>query len=262
MLLHEYIYLLQFQEYYCLALRAEHDIWELNATTWALLSSRTKDFWKSPRGTVIRIEVLVVLAAIMLIFLTIFGSWRQKRSWFIQNSVLGGYTLSSSLVTYLLGSMQSSAVKSSLYPIWALSLYILFGCADSITAYNLDDNKQRRRQLYQLFMYNIYVVLLAVSLSSAVGTIPALCLALIAEIKFINRISASDLESVSWNLNKMVADYMYRQEHTKSGAAYHPVSMKGYHYLVDWPLDNSELVADTLCARVDNAQAIDIEMIR
>jgi len=38
--------------------------------------------------------------------------------------------------------------------------------------------------------------------------------------------------SVSWNLNKMVADYMY-QEHSKSGPVYDPASMKGYHYLVD-----------------------------
>ena len=37
---------------------------------------------------------------------------------------------------------------------------------------------------------------------------------------------------------------MYR-EHTKSGSSYDPTSMKGYHYLVDWPLHKSTLDAWT-----------------
>jgi hypothetical protein len=89
------------------------------------LSNRTKDFLKSPRGTFIRIEGLVVLAAAMLIFLAISGSWRRKRRCLlIRYAVMGAYTVSSSLVTYLLGSMQSvfREVKSSMYPIWAVRL--------------------------------------------------------------------------------------------------------------------------------------------
>jgi len=130
--------------------------------------------------------------------------------------------------------MQSSVVKSSMYPIWAVSLYTLIGCADSITAYSLDDNKELSRQLYQLVLNTAYVLFLicTVSVSSNNGYIPAAWLILIAEIKFFHRLFASLVASVSWNLNKMVADYMY-QEHSKSGPAYDPASMKGYHYLVD-----------------------------
>jgi len=86
---------------YCFALRSELDIGGINATL-ALWSNRTRDFWKSPRVTFIRIEGLVVAAAIMVLFLAIFGSWRWKRrSLFIQKGVLGAYILSSSLVTYI-----------------------------------------------------------------------------------------------------------------------------------------------------------------
>jgi hypothetical protein len=159
--------------------------------------------------------------------------------------------------------MQSSQVKSSMYPIWAVTLYILIGCADSITAYSLDDNEQFYRQLYQLVMYNIYALLLILAVSSNWGYIPVAFLVAIAENKFVHRLYASRLASASWNLNKMVADYMY-QEHTKSGPAYDPASMKGYHYLVDWPLSDSELAAGTSYAtelKADSGQVIDIEKV-
>ena len=61
--------------------------------------------------------------------------------------------------------MQSSVVKSSMYPIWAISLYILIGCADSITAYSLDDNKELSRQLYQLVLNTAYVLFLICTVS-------------------------------------------------------------------------------------------------
>ena len=54
------------------------------------------------------------------------------------------------------------------------------------------------------------------------------------------------------------------QEHSKSGPAYDPASMKGYHYLVDWPLrSDSELDAGILCASdlKADAQVIHIEKV-
>jgi len=148
-------------------LRSELDIRGINATL-ALWSNRTRDFWKSPRVTFIRIEGLVVAAAIMVLFLAIFGSWRRKRrSLFIQKGVLGAYILSSSLVTYIPTWFDAvfRVVKSSMYPIWAVSLYTLIGCADSITAYSLDDNKELSRQLYQLVLNTAYVLFLICTVS-------------------------------------------------------------------------------------------------
>ncbi|XP_062188142.1 uncharacterized protein LOC133891445 isoform X2 [Phragmites australis] len=188
-----------------------------------------------------------------------FGSRRRRsRNLLIQYGVLGAYTLSSSLVPHALGSMQSSAVKSSMYPIWATSLYLLIGCADSITAYSLDDNNHFTRQQFLYLLYNTYLGLITRSDITLISY-----LLLVAPHKFLQRIWAYNLASTSWNLNKMVADYMY-QEHTKSGSSYDPTSMKGYHYLVDWPLRESKLEAGMLYAtesRADGAQVIDIERI-
>ncbi|EAZ38490.1 hypothetical protein OsJ_22878 [Oryza sativa Japonica Group] len=163
---------------------------------------------KSPRGTVIRIEVLVVLAACMLIFLAVFGFLRRRcTNPLFQTAVMGSYVLSSSLVTYTLGSMQSSAAKSGMYPIWALSLFILSG------------------------------------------------------------IIASQLASVSWNLNKMVADYMHEEHANHPIREYDAGSMKGYRYLVYWRLDKTSKIeaATSYAARVtttdDDAQIICIDDI-
>lgn len=260
------IYSLQVDDY-CFALRSELDTSGINST-WALWSNHTKGFWKSPRGTVIRIEVLVVLAAIMLLFLIIFGSWRRKRrSSFIQNGVLGAYTLSSSVVTYLLGSMQSSVVKSSMYPIWAISLYIIFGCADSITAYSIDDNNQTTRLIYQTLLYYAYALLITLSgfsKNNGAAFLLVLLMVIIGTMKFTHRMEAHRLARASWNLNKVVADYMY-QEHNKSGPSYDAVSMKGYHYLVEWPLGDSELESGgTLYATkltADSVQVVDMDKV-
>ncbi|CAO2149758.1 unnamed protein product [Urochloa humidicola] len=52
-------------------------------------------------------------------------------------------------------------------------------------------------------------------------------------------------------------------EHTKSGPSYNPVSMRGYHYLVDWSVSESTLGKKTSYATelTEAAQVIDIERI-
>lgn len=60
--------------------------------------------------------------------------------------------------------MQSSAAKSGMYPIWALSLFILSGCADSVTAYSLEDNNQIQRQTYNACLYHAYVLLISATI--------------------------------------------------------------------------------------------------
>ncbi|CAO2168443.1 unnamed protein product [Urochloa humidicola] len=226
------------------------------------LSQDVMDWWHSPRGTVIHIEVLVAVAATVLLFLATFGSQRRRsRNFFIQKGVLGAYSLSSSLVSYTLGSMQSSPTKSNLYSIWAISLYALSSCSDSITACSIDDHNKYRGQTYRHYLNNVYVVMIIGS--AGLDIFPVIYLCNVASHKFIHRLLVAKLATVSWNLNKMVADYMYK-EHIKSGSSYNPVSMQGYHYLVDWPLHKSTLDASTSYATLLTAnasQVIDIERI-
>ncbi|VAH42533.1 unnamed protein product [Triticum turgidum subsp. durum] len=209
---------------------------------------------------VIRIDTLVLLNAFAYVFLATFGPQRRRsKNWFIQKGTLVANTLSFLLGTYTLGSMQSSKVKSGMYPVWAATLFILHVCTN--TAYSLDDNKHVTRVLYRLVFYNVYGGLLLMTAIGNGSSAPlVIILYAVGQYKFKYIQAPCVLASCSWNLNKMVADYMY-DEHTKG--EFVPTTMKGCHYLVDWPLDNSKLGAPSYASRFtsDGNEVIDIEKI-
>ncbi|KAF7069556.1 hypothetical protein CFC21_075177 [Triticum aestivum] len=226
--------------------------WNTTLTNW---SHDAKDFWKNPRVKIIRIEVLVSLVAGVLLFLAIFGSRRRRsKNGFLQKGLLVAYTLSFSLTTYIIGSMQSSDLKGEMYGIWAISLLMLHCCTDSITNYSLEDIRQRTRLEYQAFAYLIYssLLLATVIMDSGTKTLPNIYFFLtmipaIAFARYIHRLAVSCLAGYSWNLNKTVADYMYDQQ---NGSVSDPPTMEGCHYLVDWPLSKSKFDAPTYATQL------------
>jgi fluoride ion exporter CrcB/FEX len=246
---------------YCKVLKREI---HLSNETITAFSSHAKGLWKSPRGTLIRIEFLVVLATLFFLILNGFGRYRRRsRNFFIQKGVLGAFTLSSSLMTYTLGSMQSSSVKSSMYSIWAISLFLLHGCTDSITAHTLRDNTEIRKLMFQAILYNLYGGFLIIS--GPIGILWKFVLFyylyVLSIFKFAQRLFAYGLATGSCNIYKTVSDYMY-QEH-KMGGLFDPATMEGCHYLVDWPMGKSKLDNET-CAReitADQSEVIDLEKI-
>uniref|UniRef100_A0ACD5TH17 Uncharacterized protein n=1 Tax=Avena sativa TaxID=4498 RepID=A0ACD5TH17_AVESA len=214
----------------------------------------------SPR---VHMEVLVLLTPVVYLFVATLGSQRRRcTNWFIQKGLLVAHTLSFPLGAYTLGSMQShSTVKSSMYPLWAISLFILHACAD--TSYRLDDIKQVTRSQYRYLLYgaNLYFLLTNFSAPEASSVyFLVFTLYLIACHKLGLVQEPCVLSSSSWNLNKMVADYMY-SEHTRG--KFVPATMEGCHYLVDWPLNKSKLDAPSYAAQLTGHvdQVIDIEKI-
>lgn len=72
------------------------------------------------------------------------------------------------------------------------------------------------------------------------------------------------MAKASWNMNKIIADCM-EKEH-KDGTPYNPCKMDGYHYLVDWPLQDTKLQEDGISYEVplltkDATEIIDIEKV-
>ncbi|KAF7006275.1 hypothetical protein CFC21_021328 [Triticum aestivum] len=249
---------------YCDMLKSEIHLTNVSVTA---LSSVTKDFWKSTRGMVIRIEILVVLAALMFLVLGTFGRYRRRsRNCFIQKSVFGAFSLSSSLVTYTIGSMQSSPVKGSMYSLWAIALFLLHGCTDSITAHSLSDNTQITKQWYQVVLYYLYGLFLLISgmneTEPRAWENPLVIILLgLSLYQFMHRLAAYHLATRSWKLNKIVADYMH-EEH-EMGGEIDPVTMEGCHYLVDWPLGKSKMNNETYATKItaDSNEIIDIKKI-
>lgn len=207
----------------------------------------TNDMWKSHRGTVIRIEALALLAIALSFFLIALCSFRRRSNhWFVQKGVLATNVLSLSLSTYSIGLMQSSSVKSEVYPIWAVSMLTLFGCIDSITTYGHDYMGQLWKILYQLCLYSGYVLLISISvISSDVGYIAIGILSAITFIKSFHRSLALMLPSLQRDMIKMIAEVMAAEVISYSTKTDHLDQLNcpdliGYHYVVHWPLDKSK----------------------
>jgi hypothetical protein len=85
---------------------------------------------KPYRGTVLRIQALAMVAIVLSFILVVYGSCRRwSNRWIIQKGFLAAQVVSLSLGTYSIGLMQSSSVKSEMYPVWAVALLTLFAYA-------------------------------------------------------------------------------------------------------------------------------------
>ncbi|CAN6222126.1 unnamed protein product [Urochloa humidicola] len=149
------------------------------------LHYQLSDLWRSPRGTVLRIEALALVAITLSFFLAAFGSCRRwSNRWIIQKGFLAAQVLSLSLGTYSIGLMQSSSVKSEMYPIWAVSLFTLFGCVDPVITYiGLDYKGPLLKMIFQLCLYCGYVLLMTVSTNF--GGVGKLAIGMLSAITFI-----------------------------------------------------------------------------
>ncbi|XP_034569268.1 uncharacterized protein [Setaria viridis] len=162
----------------------------LGNTTSVTSMHHLRELWNSPRGTVLRIQALAVVAILITFFLAAFGSCRRwSNRWIVQKGFFAAHVLSLSLGTYSIGLMQSSSVKSEMYPIWTVSLFTLFGCIDPVTAYNgLDYKGPLSKVVFGIFLNCGYVLLMSIStISSVVGNTAIGGLAAITFIKGFHR---------------------------------------------------------------------------
>ncbi|CAO2200969.1 unnamed protein product [Urochloa humidicola] len=202
------------------------------ATSVTTLSHHLSDMWNSPRGTVVQIEALALLAIALSFFLAAFGSFRRRSSHsFIQKGIPGEYSI---------GLMQSSSVKSEVYPFLAVSMLTLFGCIDSATA------SSGRCSMYQLFLYCGYVLLISIlTISSDIGYIAVGMLSAITFIKGFHRSLVLMMPSMQRNIIKTIAQVMapevvgHSTRTDDSNQQSCPDELIGHNYVVHWPLDKS-----------------------
>ncbi|KAL6606402.1 hypothetical protein ACP70R_042055 [Stipagrostis hirtigluma subsp. patula] len=165
----------------------KHQLGNMSSTT---LLHQLRDLWKSPRRLVLRIEALAILAIVITFLLAAFGSCRRwSNRWIVQKGFLAANVLSLSLGTYSIGLMQSSSVKSEMYPIWTMSLFALFGCVDSVTTYcGVDYKSPLLKMVFQLCLYFGYVLLMSFStISSDIGKIAISVMSAITFFKSFHR---------------------------------------------------------------------------
>ncbi|XP_044329310.1 uncharacterized protein [Triticum aestivum] len=183
-----------------------------NTAPTTLLHYQLSDMWRSPRGTVLRIEGLALVAIACSFFLAAFGSCRRwSNRWIIQKGFLVAQVLSLSLGTYSIGLMQSSSVKSEMYPIWAVSLFTLLGCVDPVTTYiGLEYKGPLFKMTFQLCLYCGYVLLMSVStISRGVGK---LAIDVLSAITFIKGIHMSLALVQPSRTRDQLAEFVYSRE--------------------------------------------------
>ncbi|KAK3434039.1 hypothetical protein EUGRSUZ_D01492 [Eucalyptus grandis] len=87
---------------------------------------------RTPKANLAKVEFLACLTALLLMFLTIFGSSRRRHNHQKLRVLLwAAYTFSSYLIVYTLGLMTEASFQNDLLPVWAIFLMIFFGSSDS-----------------------------------------------------------------------------------------------------------------------------------
>uniref|UniRef100_A0ACD5VAS6 Uncharacterized protein n=1 Tax=Avena sativa TaxID=4498 RepID=A0ACD5VAS6_AVESA len=145
--------------------------------------------------------------------------------------------------------MVSSPAKNGLYFVWAVILFWAAGCTNSITAYDIEDNKQWKRYLFELLQYIVYLCVTErlliphktsfSNLLEAEGKTQPIDLAmgtLFALLLFTNMVKAFAGWMVTRSSpSKLVADYVSDQVDERGAEdSFDPIRMKGYKYLVRW----------------------------
>ncbi|XP_058071021.1 uncharacterized protein LOC131220066 [Magnolia sinica] len=191
----------------------------------------------NPYSRLLRIEVLVSLNTVLLVFLFFFGSSRRRwKSTILRTCIWTAYTLSHSIVPYTVGLMQSAPFRNDLFAIWAVFLLYSFGSVDSISAYNLEDNQQVKKYAFEGLVQVVLITYLMVTYISGMPVEWELwCFWSIGVTKIFERwcafLSAS---RSSWLLRKtrLVADVMIYEHELSSPGKADPTVMRGYNYLV------------------------------
>ncbi|EXC35319.1 hypothetical protein L484_026643 [Morus notabilis] len=198
---------------------------------------------ESYRTKLIRIEAYVGVTSILLVFLVLFGSFRRRsRSSAVKYLTWIAYFLSTKLITYTLGQMQSTTFYDEMFAVWAVFMGVVLSNSDAISAYSLEDNEHRKRYNLEMLVQSFWVgYLIGECINSTELMIQLYIVWFLSLGRAGERIEA--LMSASKDglaeHSKLVSDYMW-DEHalSKDDHAVDPVSMKGYNYLVTGENEN------------------------
>ncbi|CAN6165610.1 unnamed protein product [Urochloa humidicola] len=193
---------------------------------------------------------MVTAAALELFQLTFISFRRHSRSPFLHSALWCSHTLLPALTAYALGLMEASpANAAALYPIWALSLFLVAGGANAATAHDISDNGRWLRRLFiYLQCYFFFTMLCRHLLSSSTGggaavAVPFALLATASASSHALGVRAS-YAAGDPSPSKAVADHMKKNDHAAAAA------MSGGKYLVRWP-----------CHRVSSSGGYRCEML-
>jgi hypothetical protein len=157
--------------------------------------------------------------------------------------------------------MQSSSVKSEMYPIWTVSLFTIFGCIDPVTSYNgLDYKGPLSKVVYGICLHCRYVLLMSISaISSIVGNTAIGVLAAVTFIKGFHRSLALVQQSRMRNMVEHLDDRYHFGETLALRYDYStdPTSIQNvprFEFIVDFPTGTG--TADSYYVRLSDVNEL------
>ncbi|WOL04866.1 hypothetical protein Cni_G13588 [Canna indica] len=160
---------------------------------------------------------------------------RRSSSIFIKIPIAAAYVLPYSLVSYILGLMQSSSYEDELFVVWAFCLVHVLGTADSVSALTIQDSNNWKNYDIQLFLPYFWFGYLWGTYKGSTFQHATLVLWIFSILTTGFRITSLQWSSESDGLKKrtkVVADYMNYEDNFRNGGEIDPIHMRGYCYLV------------------------------
>ncbi|XP_062179492.1 uncharacterized protein LOC133884147 [Phragmites australis] len=186
------------------------------------------------QGILLRLEVVVLLSALILAALVLYGSAHRRSS----DKVLRGamwmaYSLSYVVVSYAVGIIQDGPFRAEAFALWAAALLLIQASAYAAPVHSRRDVDQRKRLLLQHVLQTglvLWLILNATgrnaSYRAAIWAFWALnVLKTAAKIVEMIKVSRPDTSV------KVVAEYMDVEEALASDQRPDPVTMQGYKYI-------------------------------
>jgi hypothetical protein len=175
-------------------------------------------------GQLVRVEVLVVLSNLLLAVLVVLNPHRHQRGDIsFRFLVWAVYTLSTVLIPYTVGLLETGPFHDQTFVLWGAVLLIQ-ASTNSLSAYNLRDVEQWKRALVQQGLHILLMMWLMLSCKgrnlSYGATIWVFWFQALRE--------ASKMHGLMRH-TKVVANYMMNEH--ESGQVFDAATMDGYRYI-------------------------------
>ncbi|CAN6222397.1 unnamed protein product [Urochloa humidicola] len=246
----------------------------------------------NPRRTIVQVEALVVTAAALLLLQLIFGCC--KRRWhnsFVKGALLFCNSLMFPLIIYTLSMMQSSPIKNSSYPVWAIFLIMASNGTVAVQQYDFYGSalKKYGQAAVEICRYSFYVTMVMLLMSpgaekerlnylntkirfaSVSSSWVRLLIVVVIWTKFVEdllllvreaidlrncRSFAHGMRTGKWK-NYHLTDYRLSDSDPESMDLSNSdtESMKGYNYLVQFPSVTIDKIWDR-CGNSDDGKAL------
>ncbi|CAL4908989.1 unnamed protein product [Urochloa decumbens] len=188
------------------------------------------------QGNLLRLEVVVLLSALVLAVLVLYGSANRRSSdKLLRGTMWMAYSMSYVVVSYAVGIIQDGPFHGETFVLWAAALLLIQASAYSAPVHSRRDVGQRKKLLLQHVLQTGLVLWLIVnatgrntSYRAAIWAFWALnVLKTAAKIAEMIETSRPDMSV------KVVADYMAVEEDLSSGDDQppNPATMQGYRYI-------------------------------